>query len=847
MSNNSPKTSNQIGDYTLENEIGKGGFATVYKGIHIPTGEKVAIKIIDKTQLQEDPLNLKRVESEISILKIVKHKNIISLYEILETEEKIYLIMELCEKGELFDYIVNQKKISEIQSCIFFQEIIDTIEYLNNQNISHRDIKPENMLLTEISKKNKNLEIKLIDFGISIKYDNNNTLLTTPCGTTTYAPPEMHKGEQYYGLLCDIWSAGVVLYAMVYGYLPFCDDDNDVNIKNIINGNYDLEDNVSEDVRDLIKNCMNINPNLRFDIQSIKKHKWFNLVKDSQSRPGIVFGINVIPVDLEVVWYCKEFGFDDKLVVNSVKNNLFDRNYAIYYILLKKMIREGYESIADLRSEKFLDFINNKDNLIINQNKEKNKNKSNGKIKGKDKLNGKVNGSKDKNCVKNNIYIKEKQFRKLSVNTSDMRIQKIRNNFNFYKKNRIKKNNNTIDYSKQDLLNSKNNNSIDKKKNNSKSNNQNINIHPIYEKEISNFQELRSSSFIENNNNILENQNLYLNKKINNNSTNSLDKTYNYRIKNLKRIKQDSFRLKEIKVNKKNNINNNINNKILMNEKEYIIIHNRNSSALQSSVRNKNKLFFNSNKIRQNSLSPTFNQYKKRKFNHKKLLQNNNNKIDSDSLSDKRKSNKNLSNQSYIKQKKNDNDKTINKTLVYNEYILFSNRKKLNLKINIIDCQEKSKNFTPNNNINKLTISFLRKTKKISDDNKINNIKEEKRNYLSKSNNLIINNNFENNNKNIPKIYKGPIDLRCIFLNPINEVIEHLEKSLIQKKVFYSKINQYKYYCSKNGDIFEVEINLIENNKEEQQIYYICLLSKQGNIRTNNKFVNILFPIPNKN
>ena len=110
MSNNSPKTSNQIGDYTLENEIGKGGFATVYKGIHIPTGEKVAIKIINKTQLQEDPLNLKRVESEISILKIVKHKNIISLYEILETEEKIYLIMELCEKGELFDYIVNQKK-----------------------------------------------------------------------------------------------------------------------------------------------------------------------------------------------------------------------------------------------------------------------------------------------------------------------------------------------------------------------------------------------------------------------------------------------------------------------------------------------------------------------------------------------------------------------------------------------------------------------------------------------------------------------------------------------------------------------------------------------------------------
>ena len=831
MSNNTSRSPNQIGDYTLENEIGKGGFATVYQGTHIPTGEKVAIKIIDKTQLQEDQLNLKRLESEISILKIVKHKNIISLYEILETPEKIYLIMELCEKGELFDYIVSQKKISENQSCIFFQEIIDTIEYLNNQNISHRDIKPENMLLTEISKKNKNLEIKLIDFGISIKYDNNNKLLSTPCGTTTYAPPEMHKGEKYYGLLCDIWSAGVVLYAMVYGYLPFCDDDNDVNIKNIINGNYDLENDVSEDVRDLIKNCMNIDPNLRYDITSIKKHKWFNLVKDSQSRPGIIFGINVIPVDLEVVWYCKEFGFDDSLVVNSVKNNLFDRNYAIYYILLRKMIRNGYESISDLRSEKFLEFINNKDNLVVNQNERKNKNcKNNDKGNRKNKFNGKVNGIKNKNLDKNNIYIKEKKYRKLSDNNSDLRIQKIRNDFNFYEKKSNQKKNNTIGCSKIN---------IDKKKYKYKNNNQDINIHPIFEKEISSFIDSRSSSFIEKNNNILENKNYSFPKnKINNNSTRSFDKSYNNSIKNLKRINQNFSPLKEIKVNKKNNINNNINDKTLINEKEQIITHNRNSSALQSSLRNKNKLIFNSNKNRKNSISPTSKQYKKKNFCHKNLLQN---KIDLDSSSDKRKSNNNLPNQLYIQQKKIDHDNMFNKTLVYNEYVLFNNKKKLNLKTNFIDSQEKSKDITPNNNMNNMAISFLKKTKKKQDDNKINNIIEVKKNHYKK-----LNNNLENNYKNNPKVYKGPIDLRCIFLNTINEVTEHIERILIQKKLFYSKINQYKYYCSKNGDIFEIEINSIDNNIEKQQIYYICVLSKQGNIRTNNKFVDLLFPILNK-
>ena len=113
----------QIGDYILEDEIGSGGFAKVVQGIHIPTGEKVAIKVLDKLQLMEDPDNLKRVEREIQILKLVKHKNIIELYEVMETPQKIYLVMELCEGGELFDYIVSKERLDENQSCHFFHEI----------------------------------------------------------------------------------------------------------------------------------------------------------------------------------------------------------------------------------------------------------------------------------------------------------------------------------------------------------------------------------------------------------------------------------------------------------------------------------------------------------------------------------------------------------------------------------------------------------------------------------------------------------------------------------------------------------------------------------------------------
>ena len=129
---------------------------------------------------------------------------------------------------------MSKQHLTERQACRFFQEIINCLEYLHSLNIAHRDIKPENLLLCKI--KNK-LNLKLIDFGISNCYTMDK-LLTTPCGTASYAPPEMHKGEEYYGLLSDIWSAGVVLYAMVFGYLPFCEDDEDVNISNFFFKNF---------------------------------------------------------------------------------------------------------------------------------------------------------------------------------------------------------------------------------------------------------------------------------------------------------------------------------------------------------------------------------------------------------------------------------------------------------------------------------------------------------------------------------------------------------------------------------------------------------------------------------
>ena len=132
----------QIGEYLIKDLIGAGGFAKVYRGIHIPTKETVAIKIIDKEEIFEEEINRKRLISEISLLKKVRHKNIIKLYEIMETPETIYLVMEYCNNGELFDYIVKKTNLDEKQACAFFQEIIDALSYLHSIKIVHRDIKP---------------------------------------------------------------------------------------------------------------------------------------------------------------------------------------------------------------------------------------------------------------------------------------------------------------------------------------------------------------------------------------------------------------------------------------------------------------------------------------------------------------------------------------------------------------------------------------------------------------------------------------------------------------------------------------------------------------------------------
>ena len=394
----------QIGDYILNEAIVEGSNSQIFQATHIPTGEKVAIKVLNKIKLNSQPELKKKAEKEMSISKKMFHKNIIKLFEIMETAQRLYLVTEFCEGGDLYNYISTRGHLSERQSCKFFHEIIEALSYLHSQQIAHRDIKPENFLLDTSG---KSISLKLIDFGISSNYKGN--LLETSCGTSAFAAPEMYVGGQYNGLLCDIWSSGIVLYAMLFGYLPFGDENEINNIKNIVSGNYEIPEEASDDLRDLLTHIIEVEPDKRYNLEQIKSHKWYNSVK-VESIPGLIIDKYKIPVDERIVSVCEAYGFEKDKITESVSENYYDNNTSIYYIILNKFIRERYDSISDMFSQDFLDYLNDPKNLI-DENSRKNQNDDDEKI-GDDEEKEKEK-EKEKKNKNNNKHKKRKQIKEV--------------------------------------------------------------------------------------------------------------------------------------------------------------------------------------------------------------------------------------------------------------------------------------------------------------------------------------------------------------------------------------------------------------------------------------------------
>ena len=256
-----------INDFIFKEDIGEGNFGKVKFCIFKKTGEEFAIKIINKKKIKDKMKNSFFKENEIATK--FNHINVIYVFRIFEDKENFYLVMEYCQKGELFDYIVQHQRLSEREAAIFFYQLINGVEYIHSKGIAHRDLKPENLLLTN------DKTLKIIDFGLSHEFDPNSYLLKTKCGSPSYAAPEIISCQYYDGFKTDIWCCGIILYAMLCGFLPFEGDDNSILFRNILECDPEMPDWLSISSRDLIIKILNPEPDERITLDEIKRHKFY--------------------------------------------------------------------------------------------------------------------------------------------------------------------------------------------------------------------------------------------------------------------------------------------------------------------------------------------------------------------------------------------------------------------------------------------------------------------------------------------------------------------------------------------------------------------------------------------
>ncbi|KAA8905725.1 hypothetical protein DIURU_001387 [Diutina rugosa] len=246
----------QVGCYRIVEEIGEGAFGKVYLASHIILDTKVVLKCGRK----DDP----NIVREIYYHKQLKHRNIVSLYEVIKTENHIWLVLEYCAGGELFYHIYDHKRLSADHARSLFFQIVLAVKYVHSLNLSHRDLKLENILFADV----KRTKVKLSDFGF-VREVQPRQQLQTICGTSVYMAPEMVQGAKYSGFAVDIWALGIILYTMVYGELPF-DDDNDFVVKErIVNSHPRISEAVPPEINELVVKLLSKDPQLRPNINEI--------------------------------------------------------------------------------------------------------------------------------------------------------------------------------------------------------------------------------------------------------------------------------------------------------------------------------------------------------------------------------------------------------------------------------------------------------------------------------------------------------------------------------------------------------------------------------------------------
>lgn len=318
-----------VGPYKLGQTLGVGTFGKVKVASHVKTEQKVAIKIINKRKMEQMNMH-EKIRREINILQFLKHPHVIRLYELIDTPSDIFMVMEYVPGGELFDHIVHKLRLREDEARRFFQQILSGVEYCHQSMVTHRDLKPENLLL------DSNLHVKIADFGLSNTM-RDGEFLKTSCGSPNYASPEVVSGKAYVGPEVDVWSCGVVLYALLCGSLPF-DDENVPNLfRKIKHGNFTLPGHLSSEAKDLIVQMLVVDPTRRITFAQIRKHTWFMKdLPDYLSGGQLRTGLEKTSYSPEVLQELEDMG-----ITIEDKDNLKPEVQVAYHLLSDRASKQS--------------------------------------------------------------------------------------------------------------------------------------------------------------------------------------------------------------------------------------------------------------------------------------------------------------------------------------------------------------------------------------------------------------------------------------------------------------------------------------------------------------------------
>ncbi|CAN1240734.1 CBL-interacting protein kinase 2 [Linum grandiflorum] len=324
--------------YEVGKLLGQGNFAKVHHARDLKSGHSVAIKVIDKEKALKAGLT-DHIKREISVMRRVKHSNVLRLYEVMASKTKIYFVIEYAKGGELFNKVA-KGRLKEDAGRKYFRQLIHAVDFCHGKGVYHRDLKPENLLL------DGNGVLKVSDFGLSALADDSNCLFRTTCGTPAYVAPEVLYGRGYDGAKADIWSCGVILYVMLAGYLPFHDANTIVMYRKASNGDYKLPAWFAPEVRDLLSRMLDPNPDTRITISEIMEDSWF--MKRSDLFQSVKYNAS------ETIEEAKELGKPTSLtafdiISQSVGLNLsglFVENDHKEWLIMEQQLRENLKDIV---------------------------------------------------------------------------------------------------------------------------------------------------------------------------------------------------------------------------------------------------------------------------------------------------------------------------------------------------------------------------------------------------------------------------------------------------------------------------------------------------------------------